>query len=256
MLEGPVLGLIDLPSAVYGIVCVFLAAIVRGYSGFGFSMLAVISLSLLLPPAQIVPTILMLEVAASLNLLPKIWKEVHWRSVGWLLAGCVVATPIGTWLLASMPAPPMQLALSVCVFGAAILLAQGFALKSTPGSVATVSTGMASGLLNGSFGIGGPPVVLFYFSTPAAVAVSRASVIAYFLGTDLAGLGFLGLEGLVTWDSLLRFALFLPALVVGVAVGHRSFKGADPTAFRKWVLRLLMVLALLSAVRAIYDWMH
>ena len=55
MLEGPVLGLVDLPSALYGVVCVFLAAIVRGYSGFGFSMLAVISLSLLLPPAQIVP---------------------------------------------------------------------------------------------------------------------------------------------------------------------------------------------------------
>jgi uncharacterized membrane protein YfcA len=246
--------LIDPLSAVYGTVCVFLAAIVRGYSGFGFSMLAVISLSLLLPPAEIVPTILMLEVAASLHLLPKIWKEVHWRSVGWLLVGCVVATPIGTWLLASMPAPPMQLALSVCVLVAAILLAQGYALKTTPGSAATFGTGMMSGVLNGSFGIGGPPVILFYFSTPAAVAVSRASLIAYFFGTDVVGLGFLGLEGLVTWESGLRFALFLPALIVGVAVGHRSFKGADQAAFRRWVLRLLMALALLSAARAIYDW--
>jgi uncharacterized membrane protein YfcA len=109
-------------------------------------------------------------------------------------------------------------------------------------------------LLNGSFGIGGPPVILFYLSTPAAVSVSRASIIAYFLGTDVTGLGFLSLEGLVTWDSLLRFALFLPALVIGVAVGHRGFKGADPTAFRRWVLRLLMLLAVLSAARALYDW--
>jgi uncharacterized membrane protein YfcA len=114
---------------------------------------------------------------------------------------------------------------------------------------------MASGVLNGSFGIGGPPVILFYFSTPAAVSVSRASVIAYFLGTDLAGLGFLGLEGLVTWSSLIRFGLFVPALLVGVAVGHRSFQGADPAAFRRWVLRLLMLLAVLSALRAVYDWL-
>lgn len=248
------LDLIDPLSAVYGTVCVLLAAIVRGYSGFGFSMLAVISLSLLLPPAEIVPTILMLEVAASLHLLPKIWKEVHWRSVGWLLVGCVLATPVGTWLLASMPAPPMQFALSACVLAAAILLLQGYALKTTPGSAATFGTGMMSGLLNGSFGIGGPPVILFYFSTPAAVTVSRASIIAYFFGTDVVGLGFLGLEGLVTWESLMRFALFLPALVIGVAVGHRSFKGADPTAFRRWVLRFLMVLAVLSALRALYDW--
>ncbi len=39
-----------------------------------------------------------------------------------------------------------------------------------------------------------------------------------------------------------------------MAVGHRSFKGADPTAFRRWVLRLLMLLAILSALRALYDW--
>ncbi len=248
------LGIIDPLSAAYGIVCVLLAAIVRGYSGFGFSMLAVISLSLLLPPAEIVPTILMLEVAASIHLLPKIWKEVHWRSVGWLLAGCIVATPLGTWLLASMPAAPMQLALSICVLAAAALLARGFSLKAAPGSAATFGTGMVSGVLNGSFGIGGPPVILFYFSTPAAMEVSRASVIAYFLGTDVAGLGFLGLEGLVTWDSLVRFGLFLPALLVGVAIGHRGFKGADQAAFRCWVLRLLMALSLLSAARALYDW--
>src|SRR5690606_27833502 len=133
----PLMALIDPLSAAYGIVCVFLAAIVRGYSGFGFSMLAVISLSLLLPPAEIVPTVLMLEVAASLNLLPRIWKEVHWRSVGWLLAGCIAATPLGTWLLASMPAAPMKLALSACVLTAAILLARGFALRETPGRAAT-----------------------------------------------------------------------------------------------------------------------
>jgi uncharacterized membrane protein YfcA len=149
----------------------------------------------------------------------------------------------------------MKLALAICVLVAAALLLRGFSLKETPGPVATFGTGMASGVLNGSFGIGGPPVILFYFSTPAAVSVSRASVIAYFLGTDLAGLGFLSLEGLVTWDSAIRFALFVPALLAGVAVGHRSFKGADPTAFRRWVLRLMMLLAVLSALRAVYDWL-
>lgn len=246
---------LDPAVAIYGVICVFLAAIVRGYSGFGFSLLAIISLSLVLPPAAIVPTILMLEVAASLHLLPQIWRDVHWRSVAWLLAGCVVATPIGTHLLASVPEAPMKLALAVCVLGAAALLLRGFTLRETPGPAATFGTGMASGVLNGSFGIGGPPVILFYFSTPAAVSVSRASVIAYFLGTDLTGLAFLGLEGLVTWDSLVRFGLFVPALLAGVAVGHRTFKGADPSAFRRWVLRLMMALAVLSGLRAAYDWL-
>src|SRR3954452_1290136 len=90
--------------------CVFAAAIVRGYSGFGFSLLAITSLSLMLPPAEIIPPIFMMEVAASLSLLPGIWKDIHWRSLGLLGAGCLVGTPIGVWLLASVPAEPMKIA--------------------------------------------------------------------------------------------------------------------------------------------------
>lgn len=63
----------------YAAVCVFCAAIVRGYSGFGFSLLAITSISLLLPPAEIVPSIFVMEVAASLHLLPDVWGKIHWR---------------------------------------------------------------------------------------------------------------------------------------------------------------------------------
>ncbi len=92
--------------AVYAMACVFAAAIVRGYSGFGFSLLAITSLSLMLPPAEIIPPLFMMEVAASLGLLPGIWKDIHWRSLGLLGAGCLIGTPIGVRFLASVPAPP------------------------------------------------------------------------------------------------------------------------------------------------------
>src|SRR5512146_1895421 len=64
--------------------CVLGAAVVRGFSGFGFSLLSITSLSLVMEPAEIVPSIFMLEIAASLPLLPGIWRDVHWRSIGWL----------------------------------------------------------------------------------------------------------------------------------------------------------------------------
>jgi uncharacterized membrane protein YfcA len=80
---------------VYSLVCVFLAAIVRGYSGFGFSLLVITALSLALTPAQIVPSIFLLEIAASLHLLPAIWRDIHWRSLLPLIVGCLIATPFG-----------------------------------------------------------------------------------------------------------------------------------------------------------------
>ncbi|HEU4826849.1 MAG TPA: hypothetical protein VFS85_10245, partial [Dongiaceae bacterium] len=51
-------------------VAILLAAIVRGFSGFGFSLLSVTAISLVLPVAQIVPSIFLLEIAASINLIP------------------------------------------------------------------------------------------------------------------------------------------------------------------------------------------
>jgi uncharacterized membrane protein YfcA len=233
---------------------IFLAAIVRGFSGFGFSLLSITAISLILPPREIVPSIFLLEVAASINLIPSIWREIDWRSIRWLLLGYIIALPFGVYALARFPEPPMQLAMSVFVLGTALLMLRGFRLQSTPGAAAITATGAASGVLNGAFGIGGPPVVLFYFSTPAIAAVSRASVIAFFLSTDVLGLGMLSYEGLVTSQSFAQFLVWLPALLVGVWVGARGFRQVDQSLFRRLVLVILMALAVLTLSKAIYDW--
>jgi uncharacterized membrane protein YfcA len=236
---------------VYSVACVFGAAVVRGYSGFGFSLLAITSLSFSLPPTEIVPSIFIMEVAASLHLLPGAWRDIHWRALLWLTVGALVGTPFGVFALAHLPAAPMTLALAVFVLIAAVLLARGYALKSLPGPAVTFGTGTASGLLNGSFGIGGPPVILFFFGSPAGATAGRASMIAFFLITDVTGLAWQGWSGLISPATLWRALLFLPALVVGVWLGNRGFRNADPGDFRRWVLRFLMLLAVLTGGRAL-----
>src|SRR5215472_13527308 len=172
---------------VYAVACVFGAAVVRGYSGFGFSLLAITSLSLLLSPAEIVPSIFIMEVVASLHLLPSVWRDIHWRALGWLAIGCLVGTPFGVYALAHVPAAPMTLAL------------------------------------------------------------------ALFVLTDVTGLAWQGWNGLITWATLWRALTFLPPLAAGVWLGNHSFKKANPLAFRRWVLRLLMLLALLTGSRAVFQ---
>jgi uncharacterized membrane protein YfcA len=241
----------EVVTILYAVLCVFGAAIVRGYSGFGFSLLSITSLSILLPPAQIVPSIFMMEVAASLRLLPSVWHDIHWRAIMWLAIGCFIATPIGVWALANVPPEPLTVAMAIFVLGSATLLARGFVLHRMPGSAMTFAAGAASGLCNGGFGLGGPPVILFFFSSPAGVTVGRASLIAFFVYTDIMGLAWQGWNGLLTWDALWRALIFLPPLFAGIWLGHRSFKSADPAAFRRWVLRLLMLLAVLTGAQAL-----
>jgi uncharacterized membrane protein YfcA len=240
----------------YAILCVFGAAIVRGYSGFGFSLLAVTSLSLVLPPAQFIPSIFMMEIAASIYMLPGVWKEIHWKAILWLAIGCLIGTPFGVYALAHFPPAPMILALAVFVTAAAIALLRGFALKQMPGTPATFATGVAAGICNGGFGVVGPPVILFFFSSPAGAAAGRGSLIAFFIFTDSTGLAWQGLAGLLNWHIVWQAIMFVPPLFAGIWLGNRSFKGTDPAVFRRWVLRLLMFLAALTGTQALLSLFH
>ena len=246
-----VIGPAEIGVLVYGVLCVFGAAVVRGYSGFGFSLLVITALSIVIPPRDFLPSIFMMEIAASLHLLPGVWREVHWRATGILLAGCLLATPIGVWLLDHVPAAPMTLAIALFVLGSAVLLARGFAFKAMPGRLATAATGGAAGLCNGAFGIAGPPVILFFFSSPAGAQVGRASLIAFFIGTDTLGLAFQARQGLIGWDDPLRAVVYLAPLLVGIRLGARAFRGTDPARFRIWVLRILMGLAAVTGAQAL-----
>ena len=145
----------------------------------------------------------------------------------------------------------MRIALAAVVFAAAILIWRGFALEKAPGKVSTVGVGLAAGFLNGSMAIVGPPVILFYFATPLGMAVGRASMVTYLLGTDSIGTGMFALQGLVSTEILWRTACFLPILLLGVAAGHRQFVGASPETSRKLALLLLIALSVALFVRSL-----
>lgn len=235
------------------VLIVFVGAVVKGYSGFGASMLWVTSLSLLLPPLEVVPMVLMFEIVSSVHLLPAIWRRIDWRSVGLLLVGTLAATPAGVYALAALPVDPARIVVAVVVLLATALLWRGFALEKTPGKAATVAIGLFAGLMNGGVGFVGPAVVLFYFSSPIGVAISRASIITFFLGTGAAGAGAFAVQGLVTGEVLARLAACLPILFLGVWIGHRRFESAAPESFRKFGLLLLMFLAAALVARAVWP---
>jgi hypothetical protein len=112
---------------------------------------------------------------------------------------------------------------------------------------------MFSGFLNGSAAIGGPPVILFYFSSPAAVTVSRASIIAYFLGTDSLAWVMSLAHGLVTIKTGVLIGILCAPLLLGIFLGNRLFTHSEKDAFKRKVLILLMLLSLAALLRTVYG---
>jgi uncharacterized protein len=58
-------------------------------------------------------------------------------------------------------------------------------------------------------------------------------------------------HGLITRNTIIHAAAFLPPLLVGVWLGARGFKNTDPAVFRKYVLLILAGLAVVSLVKAV-----
>lgn len=234
----------------YSMSVVFAAAVIRGYSGFGASAIMVTSMTLVLPPAGVVPIAMLLEIIASLGLLKQIWKDVPWRSLGWLLAGAVLGMPAGFALLASLPADDMRVIISLLVLSASLLIWRGFRLSGQPKAGHTFGAGIVSGIANGTAAVGGLPVVLFFLSTTASAAMSRSTLIVYFMLGDAYGSGVAYLNGLVTLEVLQRTALFCIPLFLGVWIGNRHFLSTSPESFRRFTLILLIVLSVAGLLRA------
>jgi uncharacterized membrane protein YfcA len=243
----------DLPVLAAAAAVVFGAAIVRGFAGLGFSLLAITGLSLFLPPARVVAAAFLLDLVAGARLAPAAWRAAHWPSLRPLLSGAAAGTPVGMAALARLPEGPMALALGVFVTVGALLLLGGFRLRSMPGPGAALAAGAVAGACNGAFGIGGPPVFMLYLSSPAGAAMSRATLIACFLMMDVIALPALFAWGLLDRAALILAAALAPALLAGVAIGARLSASADPERWRTAILRLVLALGLIATVKAARD---
>ena len=155
---------LSLGMLLYAFSAILLAAVIRGYSGFGFSALMVTSLSLILPPAEVVPTAFLLEIAASMFMLPMVWRSIDWQKLNWLVLGILAGTPAGLLFLAEVPQDTVRFAISGLVLVACFLLWKNVRIPSEGGRIRLIVVGGFSGLVNGAAGIGGLPIVLFLLS--------------------------------------------------------------------------------------------
>lgn len=235
---------------------VFLSAILRGYTGFGFALAAVPALALVIAPVTVVPLVLCLEVVASLQLLPGLWRSVHFSSVSLLALGSLLGIPFGIYGLTALSPDVMRIVIALVVLASIGAMAAGFRLKRQPGRGATLAVGAFSGLLNGGVAMSGPPVVLFYLGSETALHVGRASLVFYFSLSDSMAVAVAALSGLVSWTTLALAAASLPGLFAGQAIGARLFRSSLQRHYRTVAISVLAAVsgfALLQSLATLWP---
>ncbi len=228
---------------------VFGGAILRGITGFGFSLVLVVIMTMFMPPAKAASFILLWEVMASVVHLPLLWRHVHWKMLRWLTVGVLVGTPLGVASLILISPIPMTIAINVTVIMLSVLLLLGVSVPRHLTSPEVMATGIVSGIINGASANGGPPVILLFFSSPSGAAVGRATIIAYFFITDLWASIIFAQQGLTTVKTVWVALLFMPFMVGGLYIGHKLYGKFNENTFKKGVIIFLIIISSVSCLR-------
>jgi uncharacterized protein len=231
-------------------VAILVAALVRGYSGFGYSALVISAAGLVTNPLNFVAVVVILETAMSLQAARRAGPDVDWARVGYLMLGAMVGLPLGLWALTAVPEDAARAVIAAYVLVMCGVLLIGWRLRAQVRGPANVVAGLVSGLANAP-GMGGLPIAAFFAAQPMQASVFRATLIAYFPLLDLYSAPLYWWSGLVSMDTLRASLWALPLTVLGNWLGGRHFFGTDPQEFRRFAIVLLAVLAALGLGKAL-----
>jgi hypothetical protein len=225
----------------YAAAVLLAAYFIRGIAGFGSGLVAVPLLALVFPLQQVVPFMLLLDLAASAWLGRVHRREVRWDEIRPLLPASVAGVILGTTLLVGLPERPMLTALGlfVLVFGVRYVL--DLHGERPVSRLWAHPAGLLGATVSGLFGTGGPPYVIYLAHRIRAKGELRATLSLLFMMEGLFRVSIFALAGLLANQSVwIGFVLGLPVLFAGLWLGgHVHLRLSPPQMVRVVGLVLL-----------------
>jgi len=228
---------------------VFIASIIRGFNGFGFSATCISGFSFILPAIEIVPIILILEVLISIFMIPYIWNKIDWDFISKILIGIIIGSPVGLILLKYLDSEITHLSICIIVIFFSLLLMRGYSNQNINNNFGKFLTGIVSGSLNSLTTLGGMPVALFLLVTSIQPAIIRASLAALFFITDIYAFVLSFFAGIVDWLTIYRTIPLIIILPIGVYIGNKFFVKSKEETYRKVVFYFLIVISIIGILR-------
>ena len=254
--------LVGLPPASVVLLVLILAAsaITSGLSGFGFSAVGALCLTLL-PPKLGVPLLMSLSAANQIMSLGQLKDDMKPLRQWWpdgpapYLLGGVLGVPVGLLILRSLPTTTL-----IGVLGGFLILYAAYSLirpaarVSVQGSwVASSLIGMGGGVIGGFTAFPGAPVVVWSGLRRLPKREARAIVQPYIFALQLLAIALLALRhpetfGTAYWSLL---AITVPVVLPCTLLGVRLYRSLSDVNFRRVTFILLGVSGLGLVIKAV-----
>lgn len=229
-----------------------LAALVRIAAGFGFSLVSVPPLALLLDPVTAV--VIAATLAVPLNLWVAVGDRAHVdrRGALVLLLCSLAGVPFGLWALNVLSESTLLSLIAVTVVAGTLLV--GLRVRVPGGMSAAGGMSALSGASFAATAIDGPILVAGMQGSRLAdlePREQRATLAVVFSATSVATLVGFGFGGQLTPEVGTLVAVGVPALLVGTFAGERLFRRLNAELFRRTILVLLVVSSVSMLTRVV-----
>jgi len=230
---------------------VLAAAFLQGLTGFGFGLIALPLLGFFLDIRTSVPLMVLLAEIISIYLSFHLRKDINLQCTFTLLGASLVGIPLGVYAL--MQIPSQGLSVSVGIIMVAFTSYQ-FMVRPAPrafGKWLTVLAGFCSGVLGGSLGVSGPPVIVYTALQPWTKDQAKATLACFFALSSLVIIATQAASGMITGEVLHLYALSLPALLSGIFLGTKAYGRLSDHGYRRLALALVFLLGCMMLYRNI-----
>jgi len=246
------------PTSVITLVAgtMLLAGFIRGFVGFGASLIIVMVLSTVYGPAAAVPIATLSGLPAMVQLLP---NAIRYAERGFVIpfgVASFVAAPLGTWFLIASEPALMKILISAFVLAMVAMLYKGWKLPPSAGLGVFTAAGIVSGLVQGSAGVGGPPAVAVALSRAGTTDQQRSNVIGAVAALSVCAIPALWINDLFTTEAFLISIMLFPLYFGGTWVGARFFSGRGHQHFRTGALLVLAVIGIVTLGLAMKDYLN
>ena len=243
---------VELGTSLYiMMVIVYLAGIIRGFTGFGSALLTVPALAVLYGPVQAVAIEILIEIPVSLGLLPLARHEAERKTVLPMLGMFVLFVPFGTFMLTLINPEMVKVIISLFVLFSVGIMSQQSRVASLFSPKANFLVGALSGTTQGLTGMAGPLFATALLARGEESSLTRANI------STLAG-GIIGLSvvsfwafGLITAQTVFYAIVASPAILLGVWTGSILFRKFSHRSFRVVILCFLAFSALVTLYQTI-----
>lgn len=232
------------PGLMWLLIAALVAGIVRGFSGFGTAMIYLPVAGQFLSPFEALTTMVVMDMIGPLPNVPRSIRDGHPRDVMRMAAGMMVALPLGVFALTQVAPEVFRYGVSLVTLILLALLVSGLRYHGTLTRPMIYGSGALSGLLAGSVGLAGPPVIMLYMASARAAHVVRANLMLYLILADIMMLLVMAAFGQLIGSAIGLGLMVAVPYLIGNMTGAWMFRPGAERVYRSVAYLIIAVSAL------------